>query len=139
MRPPELNIVHLTPGRLALWGKQKQAQSPGFIRSPPPWLSRPLPSPIAAPSDSKTSPFTDKGYKVPYPEPAPQPTPPPQYVLEARPDEILYSERKRTLQEFFSELFGTFIMILFGDGVVAQVTLSKGTQGDPNSIHWAWG
>lgn len=43
------------------------------------------------------------------------------------------------IQDFFSELFGTFIMILFGDGVVAQVTLSKGTKGDFQSINWAWG
>lgn len=43
------------------------------------------------------------------------------------------------IQDFFSELFGTFIMILFGDGVVAQVTLSRETKGDFQSINWAWG
>lgn len=43
------------------------------------------------------------------------------------------------LQDFFSEFFGTFIMVLFGDGVVAQVVLSKGTKGDYQSISWGWG
>lgn len=43
------------------------------------------------------------------------------------------------IQDFFSELFGTFIMILLGDGVVAQVTLSRETKGDSQSINWAWG
>lgn len=129
MRPPELNIVHLTPARLALWGKPQA--SPAF-RSPPPWLSRNMPTAMngTITTDSKTS------FRPPYPEPAP---PPPQYILEVERDEILFSERKRAIQEFFSELFGTFIMILFGDGVVAQVLLSKGTQGDAQSINWAWG
>lgn len=132
MSPPELNIVHLTPARLALWGKPQT--SPAF-RSPPPWLStRNMPGAMNSTitTDSKTS------FRPSYPEPIPPP-PPPQYILEAERDEILFSERKRAIQEFFSELFGTFIMILFGDGVVAQVLLSKGTQGDAQSINWAWG
>jgi aquaglyceroporin related protein len=39
----------------------------------------------------------------------------------------------------FSEFFGTFIMIMFGDGVVAQVVLSDGAKGDYQSISWGWG
>lgn len=82
-------------------------------------------------TDSKQS------YREPYVEPV---APPPEYIInEEQRDVILFSERKRAVQEFFSELFGTFIMILFGDGVVAQVVLSKGTQGDAQSINWAWG
>lgn len=132
MRQPELNIVHLTPGRLNLWGTPQA--SPGF-RSPPPWLSRPMPPPF--PTDAKTPfKFEDQKKQPFYPEPVVEA---PKYVLEVDPDEVLCSERKRTIQEFFSELFGTFIMILFGDGVVAQVLLSKGTKGDFQSINWAWG
>lgn len=83
-------------------------------------------------TDSKQSYFRE-----PIVEPAP---PPPEYIInEEQRDVILFSERKRAVQEFFSELFGTFIMVLFGDGVVAQVVLSKGTQGDAQSINWAWG
>lgn len=81
------------------------------------------------------------GFREPYVhvEPILQP-PPPEYILdEEQRDAVLFSERKRAVQEFFSELFGTFVMILFGDGVVAQVVLSKGTQGDAQSINWAWG
>lgn len=90
-----------------------------------------MPSPL--PTDSKR-PGVEVDQKRPtYPES------PPQYVIETPLDEILYSERKRAIQEFFSELLGTFIMILFGDGVVAQVLLSKGTKGDSQSINWAWG
>lgn len=42
-------------------------------------------------------------------------------------------------RDAFSEFFGTMILILFGDGVVAQVTLSKGAKGDYQSISWGWG
>jgi aquaglyceroporin related protein len=31
------------------------------------------------------------------------------------------------------------ILVLFGDGVVAQVTLSKDQRGDYQSISWGWG
>ncbi|KAK3071607.1 glycerol channel [Teratosphaeriaceae sp. CCFEE 6253] len=34
---------------------------------------------------------------------------------------------------------GTFILIMFGDGVVAQVVLSNGEKGDYQSISWGWG
>jgi aquaglyceroporin related protein len=33
---------------------------------------------------------------------------------------------------------GTFILIMFGDGVVAQVVLSKDQAGDYQSISWGW-
>lgn len=42
-------------------------------------------------------------------------------------------------QDAFSEFLGTMILILFGDGVVAQVVLSKNTKGDYQSISWGWG
>lgn len=42
-------------------------------------------------------------------------------------------------QDAFSEFFGTMILILFGDGVVAQVVLSNGTKGEYQSISWGWG
>jgi aquaglyceroporin related protein len=43
------------------------------------------------------------------------------------------------LRDPFSEFFGTMILILFGDGVVAQVTLSQSQKGDYQSISWGWG
>lgn len=46
---------------------------------------------------------------------------------------------RRMLREPFSEFMGTFILIMFGDGVVAQVVLSNGTKGDYQSISWGWG
>ena len=39
--------------------------------------------------------------------------------------------------ELIAEFFGTFILILFGTGVVAQVV--AGSAGDHDSITWAWG
>ncbi|KAF5127464.1 Aquaporin-3 [Metarhizium anisopliae] len=42
-------------------------------------------------------------------------------------------------QDAFSEFFGTMILLLFGDGVVAQVVLSNGTKGNYQSISWGWG
>ncbi len=43
----------------------------------------------------------------------------------------------RILPEFLAEFLGTFILIIFGVGVVAQVVASE--NGDANSIHFAWG
>ncbi|PWY78202.1 aquaporin, partial [Aspergillus heteromorphus CBS 117.55] len=38
-----------------------------------------------------------------------------------------------------SEFFGTMIMIMFGNGVVAQVLLSQNQKGSYQSISWGWG
>jgi len=43
------------------------------------------------------------------------------------------------LRELLAEFFGTFILIVFGIGVVAQVVLSKGAAGSTLSINIAWG
>ena len=59
-------------------------------------------------------------------------------AIEAEPD-LLWSRIRRFMREPFSEFFGVFILILFGDGVVAQVVLSKGLKGDYQSISWGWG
>jgi aquaglyceroporin related protein len=63
---------------------------------------------------------------------------PQEEAVQAEPD-LLWSRIRRTLREPFSEFFGVFILILFGDGVVAQVVLSKGTKGSYQSISWGWG
>lgn len=50
--------------------------------------------------------------------------------------------RNEMAREFLAELLGTMILILFGDGVVAQVTLSEGLgipKGDFFTINWGWG
>jgi MIP family channel proteins len=46
---------------------------------------------------------------------------------------------KGLMRELLAEFFGTFILIVFGVGVVAQVVLSKHTAGDTLSINIAWG
>ncbi|POR34784.1 Aquaglyceroporin [Tolypocladium paradoxum] len=42
-------------------------------------------------------------------------------------------------QDAFSEFLGTMVLVLFGDGVVAQVVLSNGAKGNYQSISWGWG
>ncbi|HEY7290850.1 MAG TPA: MIP family channel protein [Vicinamibacterales bacterium] len=42
-------------------------------------------------------------------------------------------------RELLAEFFGTFILIIFGVGVVAQVVLSRNTAGSYLSINIAWG
>jgi aquaglyceroporin related protein, other eukaryote len=59
-------------------------------------------------------------------------------VVQAEPD-LWWSRWRHTLREPFSEFFGVFILIMFGDGVVAQVVLSNGEKGDYQSISWGWG
>ena len=46
---------------------------------------------------------------------------------------------KSTVREAAAEFFGTFILITFGVGVVAQVVLSGRTAGDYLSINIGWG
>ena len=46
---------------------------------------------------------------------------------------------KALSRELLAEFFGTFILIVFGVGVVAQVVLSKQTAGTFLSINIAWG
>lgn len=53
--------------------------------------------------------------------------------------ELWWSKIRHTIREPLSEFFGVFILILFGDGVVAQVVLSNGEKGDYQSISWGWG
>ncbi|EGR50515.1 uncharacterized protein TRIREDRAFT_58584 [Trichoderma reesei QM6a] len=52
---------------------------------------------------------------------------------------LAWSKIRNYCQDFFSEFLGTMTLILFGDGVVAQVVLSGGTKGDYQSISWGWG
>lgn len=59
-------------------------------------------------------------------------------AVQAQPD-LAWSRIRYTLREPLSEFFGVFILILFGDGVVAQVVLSSGEKGDYQSISWGWG
>ena len=63
---------------------------------------------------------------------------PQQDAVQAQPD-LVWSRIRHQLREPFSEFFGTFILIMFGDGVVAQVVLSAGEKGDYQSITWGWG
>lgn len=59
-------------------------------------------------------------------------------AVQQEPD-LLWSRIRHFLREPLSEFFGVFILIMFGDGVVAQVVLSNGTKGDYQSISWGWG
>lgn len=53
------------------------------------------------------------------------------------PQQMLWWPRVRlVLREPFTEFWGTFILIMFGCGSVAQVTLSKDTSGTYQSISW---
>jgi glycerol uptake facilitator-like aquaporin len=44
-----------------------------------------------------------------------------------------------TFREALAEFFGTFVLILFGAGVVAQFIVSKGANGSYLAINIAWG
>ena len=59
-------------------------------------------------------------------------------AVQAEPD-LLWSRIRHFLREPLAEFFGVFILIMFGDGVVAQVVLSSETKGDYQSINWGWG
>lgn len=50
-----------------------------------------------------------------------------------------WSRIRHTLREPFAEFWGVFILVMFGDGSVAQVILSEQTKGEYQSISWGWG
>ncbi|KAI6804312.1 aquaporin [Hortaea werneckii] len=52
---------------------------------------------------------------------------------------LRWPRARRFMREPLSEFLGTFILVMFGDGVVAQVVLSNGEKGDYQSIAWGWG
>lgn len=54
-------------------------------------------------------------------------------------EQLAWSKVREYCMDFFSEFFGTMFLLLFGDGVVAQVVLSGSTKGDYQSISWGWG
>lgn len=57
-----------------------------------------------------------------------------------RAEDVPRWSRIRTIwQDAFSEFLGTMILVLFGDGVVAQVLLSNNLKGNYQSISWGWG
>jgi aquaglyceroporin related protein len=53
--------------------------------------------------------------------------------------QLMWPKTRSLFQDAFGEFMGTMILLLFGDGVVAQVVLSGGTKGDYQSINWGWG
>lgn len=61
--------------------------------------------------------------------------------------DLWWPKLRLVLKEPFAEFFGVFIMVLFGDGSVAQVLLSAGQTSAPGgngfgsyqSISWGWG
>lgn len=61
--------------------------------------------------------------------------PPPRPAYE----ELMWPKFREWGQDFFSEFAGTMVLILFGDGVVAQVVLSSEEKGNYQSISWGWG
>ncbi|KAF4091086.1 hypothetical protein AMELA_G00033070 [Ameiurus melas] len=46
-----------------------------------------------------------------------------------------FTLRHAIIREFLAELLGTFVLILFGCGSVAQAVLSRGALGEPLTIH----
>lgn len=59
--------------------------------------------------------------------------------LEAPRRTTTWSRIRHTLREPFAEFWGVFILIMFGDGSVAQVVLSNNEKGEYQSISWGWG
>ncbi|KAL4810888.1 aquaporin-like protein [Aspergillus unguis] len=81
----------------------------------------------------------NKGHAVLGIIPAPDGTKPKPIIGENCPKPVEWSKMRTYCREAFSEFFGTMVLVLFGNGVVAQVVLSNGEKGDYQSISWGWG
>ncbi|KAI1003917.1 hypothetical protein K3495_g4294 [Podosphaera aphanis] len=64
---------------------------------------------------------------------------PPQPQNPLHESDLWWTRVRIALHEPFAEFFGVFLLVLFGDGAIAQVVLSKNTRGDWQSICWGWG
>ncbi|RKF57056.1 putative membrane protein, partial [Erysiphe neolycopersici] len=65
---------------------------------------------------------------------------PPRHRSPIRDDALTgWSRIRHALREPLAEFFGVFILVLFGDGSIAQVVLSNNTRGEWQSICWGWG
>lgn len=82
----------------------------------------PRPDAIGEPAHAEHGPGVD--HQIPQAE-----------AIQKNPD-LAWSKIRRFMREPFAEFFGTFILIMFGDGVVAQVVLSGGKAGSWISINW---
>ncbi|KAL4778003.1 aquaporin-like protein [Aspergillus varians] len=60
-------------------------------------------------------------------------------TVEGQSSSLWWIKIRASCREAFSEFLGTMILVLFGNGVVAQVTLSHDEKGDYQSISWGWG
>lgn len=56
-------------------------------------------------------------------------------AVESHP-ELWWSKLRHVCQDAFSEFFGVFVLILFGNGSIAQVLLSEEQKGEYQSISW---
>ncbi|PYH89792.1 aquaporin-like protein [Aspergillus ellipticus CBS 707.79] len=68
----------------------------------------------------------------------PPPPSPPTTTTTTDP-QLSWPKSNPLLRSALSEFFGTMILILFGNGVVAQVLLSHNQKGSYQSISWGWG
>jgi hypothetical protein len=55
-----------------------------------------------------------------------------------RPKKPRWERIRQAIRQPLAEFFGVFTLIIFGDGVVAQVVLSNGQKGDYQSINWGY-
>ncbi|KAI9909707.1 hypothetical protein PsorP6_014784 [Peronosclerospora sorghi] len=63
----------------------------------------------------------------------------PHQLLMDGPIDRPFQLKSSLLRECLAEFLGTFILVLFGEGVIAQVVLSEGTKGDYTTICLGWG
>jgi hypothetical protein len=58
--------------------------------------------------------------------------------LSGHETKLLWPSVRSAIQAELSEFMATFVLVLLGEGSVAQVLLSSGTKGDWASIAWGW-
>lgn len=62
----------------------------------------------------------------------------PMDIIESDERTTAWYKFRKFMREPFSEFFGVMILVLFGDGSIAQVVLGQGAKGDWQNINWGW-
>jgi hypothetical protein len=80
---------------------------------------------------TSTAPYAEHGALI-------DPVQPPPEARRSMNSRLFWPKTRHWLREPFAEFMGTFVLVMFGNGVNAQVTLSGESKGSWLTVCWGW-